>query len=109
MKVIKKLIVPVLGAILVFFVGLYLENEVSNESTIFQTKVIELDNGFGYEIYGKKKLLIRQEYIPSIAGEVPFASYEEANEVANLVKDKISNGESPVVSTKELVHLNISF
>ncbi len=71
-------------------------------------RVIQVDRGFGYDIYANGKMLVHQPHIPGIAGDVAFASKQDATKVAELVVKKLKNGElPPVVSEQELRRLQV--
>ncbi|WP_375587329.1 DUF4907 domain-containing protein [Flagellimonas aurea] len=71
------------------------------------TEVIKVYQGFGYQIYQGDRLLIQQEFVPALPGRRSFPSAEEANKVAELVVQKIEDGQSPHISLDELKELNV--
>jgi hypothetical protein len=74
----------------------------------FQIKLVEYDNGWGYDIYLEEKLVIHQPHIPAIAGRKGFKTKEQANSVAELAVLKIKNGiMPPTITHHELDSLGI--
>ncbi|WP_342155396.1 DUF4907 domain-containing protein [Joostella sp. CR20] len=71
------------------------------------TEIINVEDGYGYEIYYKEKLLIKQKYIPAIATQKSFKTKQDAQKVALLVAQKIKKKQKPVVQITELDSLNI--
>ncbi len=71
------------------------------------TKVFQVDNGFGYSMVYKKKILIKQEFSPGIQNRKAFCSKEDALHIAELVKDKLERNLSPSISIQELKEYNI--
>ena len=79
----------------------------ANTCAVISTKVFKVDNGFGYIITLREKVLIKQNTIPAIQKKIAFCSENDAISVANLVKSKIENNLIPTVSLQELNNLNI--
>ncbi len=73
------------------------------------TTIFKVENGFGYMIVSKGKILIKQENIPTIQEQKPFCSEKDANKIANLVKKKMIHKESPSITLKELEQQEIHF
>ena len=92
-----------------FFAASKLEWDQGEQSQplLLRTKVIALDEGYGYQIFNGDILMIHQDFIPALEGKRPFASSKDAKSVANLVKNKILAGQSPRVSLQELYDLDI--
>lgn len=75
----------------------------------FQIKLVEYDNGWGYDIYLDEKLVIHQPHIPAMAGRKGFKTKEQANSVAELAVLKIKNGiMPPTITLQELDSLGIT-
>lgn len=73
-------------------------------------KVIQIEENWGYEILIDNKLYIHQEKIPSIPGNLPFQTVEDAEKTAKLVALKIKKGIlPPSVSAKEIDSLGIKY
>jgi Domain of unknown function (DUF4907) len=74
----------------------------------YHERIFPSANGWGYEIVHKNRVIIRQEFIPGISGQIPFASAEDAKMVANLVISKLKdNNDLPTVSYKDIELLKI--
>jgi hypothetical protein len=72
------------------------------------SQVVEVSEGYGYQIMQGDRIVILQEFIPCFAGQKPFATTKEALSVANLVLSKLQKGESPLLVPSELSELNIT-
>ena len=69
--------------------------------------VYEINNGYGYSISYNDKLLIKQDLIPAIQNNQAFCNFDDAQKVADLVKEKLKRKENPKISLIELKQLNI--
>lgn len=98
-------------ALIVFFVfyGLVLifYKPKTKESGL-DVVIFEINEGFGYKILNKDKILIKQDFIPAIPEKKAFQNIRDAELVANLVKHRIIHGQSPVIQIKDLENLNIN-
>lgn len=74
-------------------------------------KIVEGENHtFGYEISSQGTVLVRQPFIPAVAGKQGFVSKEEAESVAKLIVQKVEkNIIPPAISIKELDSLKIHY
>ncbi|CAH8284031.1 uncharacterized protein DUF4907 [Mariniflexile fucanivorans] len=92
----------ILSAILVFVI-------ISKTKTdTFETEVYKTETGYGYSISFRNTLLIKQDYIPAIQNNVSFYTEEDAQKVANLVKEKLGKKMNPKISLLELKQLGIT-
>lgn len=73
----------------------------------FKVLVYKTTIGFGYSISYNDKLLIKQERIPAIQSNQPFCNTNDAQKVADLVKEKLKKKENPKISLAEIKKLNI--
>jgi len=72
--------------------------------TIFQLT----DNTWCYDIFKNKKLFIHQTCIPGLPGNEGFKEKADAEKVARLVIEKITNGEAfPTITKEELEKLKV--
>ncbi|WP_396633841.1 DUF4907 domain-containing protein [Maribacter sp. R86514] len=99
--------------LLVLFLALGLGYSIYNQITTdnnqqFHGQVVNLNDGFGYQIMSGDKIVILQEYIPGFPGKQKFVSEEDAQKTVNLVLLKLEEGKSPVLLPSDLVELNIS-
>tara|TARA_R110002167_G_scaffold360907_1_gene578747 strand:+ start:4702 stop:5043 length:342 start_codon:yes stop_codon:yes gene_type:complete len=99
--------------VIILFMGLlffgvlqFIPRTTLNTPTL-KTNILSVDDGYGYQIFKDGKLVIQQEYIPAISGQYSFRKLEDAQTVANLVRNKLMNGHEPMVTVKELAELNI--
>ena len=80
----------------------------SNKKTDYSVKSIQTENGWGYQIFKGKKLLINQPTIPAVQGNQSFSSELDAIKVGELVVNKLlQNQFPPTVSSEELISLGI--
>lgn len=107
MKKIPNLFSVLLILGLLFFGTTKLTSKTKNEAAVLSKKAIKVDGGFGYQIFSGKKLLVQQEFMPSVQGKVPFRSAKDALKVATLVMDKINAGTQPIIKKEELKQLNL--
>ncbi len=74
-----------------------------------KTTIIAVDGGWGYDVSLNGQPYIHQVHIPAINGNHVFISEQEAQQVADIVAQKIQNNEMPPsVSIEELQQLNIT-
>lgn len=76
-----------------------LSNISSNEYNLETHKV---ENGWGYNIFKKNKVIIKQDIIPGLSVKKPFATEKEAIVVGKLMIEKLTNKKIPSISYKEL-------
>ena len=68
----------------------------------FTAKIFEGFNGWGYDILVDDELFIRQESIPSWPGKAGFQKKEQAEQTAQLIINKLKQGQVPAITTFEL-------
>ena len=107
MKNITKIVAPILILGLFLYGVTHLSLNEKVEEPILRKEVIKVPNGYGYQIFSGKKLLVQQEFIPAVRGKQPFQSAKDARKVANLIIEKIRNHISPQISIEELEKLEI--
>ncbi|MFY8128074.1 MAG: DUF4907 domain-containing protein [Chitinophagaceae bacterium] len=73
--------------------------------------LIELKNGWGYEILEHNKVLITQTTIPAVSGYQVFKTKEEATAIANVVINKMEVNKKgmPDISLRELDSCKITY
>lgn len=107
----KYLFITIISIILIFILFKFksITQETENTSQ-YHVNIIENNNGFGYEIRQtiSDKILIKQEYIPSITGKLVFCTEEDALKIGELVVDKLNNHINPAVSKEELKEQQIA-
>lgn len=72
-----------------------------------ELQVYKVDNGYGYEIIHKDRILIKQNSIPSVQGNKKFCDSIDAVKVGNRVIDLLRSNKIPVIKDKDLKKLNI--
>ena len=86
--------------------GVNPQSEKEKNGTITYKVIRAAGNSYGYDIYMNGKLYIHQTNVPGMPGNVGFQSKEAAEKTAQLVKDKLSKGETrPTVTVAELKQL----
>ena len=83
---------------------------VGNSSKVYSLKVKK--NGktgyWLYEIYRLDKLMIKQEFVPSLSLKMPFASEQEAKIIGELVLSRLNKNLPPTLTLSEVErHLEI--
>jgi hypothetical protein len=88
----------------------FIISKANRDEKAVSYKAIVVTNGWGYEIYKKNKLFIKQETIPAAEGYKVFVNEHEAALVAALVVQKIEKGKTdfPSITIKELDSLHIT-
>lgn len=72
------------------------------------SEVYETNDGYGYKIISNNKVLIKQDFIPAISGNIPFDSYIDADNIAKLVIGRILSGQDPKVEKRDIDDLYIT-
>ena len=65
------------------------------------------ENGWGYNILADNKIIIRQPFLPGVAGKAGFDQQQQAATVARIVIEKIKSGEMPTISHQQLQRLGV--
>ena len=72
--------------------------------------IIEVEGGWGYDVFVNGKQYVHQPTIPSVPGLKAFATKEDAQKAAMLVQGKIQRGiMPPSVTPEELDSLGINY
>ncbi len=95
--------------VLFFLVGGFVFWSCDQKTNPFSFQAIEVDSGWGYEVFHKQKVIIRQQIIPGIPGNTSFRTQEEAEKVAKIVVGKLARNQNPMVSKQELNDLGIDY
>jgi len=74
----------------------------SKASTRFDSRVFKVVNGWGYDILVNDTVVIHQESVPVLENQQPFQKSEEAMQTAQLVIQKLKNGEPPSLTKFDL-------
>lgn len=79
-----------------------------NKPSDFSVRSIQLENGWGYQIFKGTKLLINQKNIPAVQGNQSFTSEKDALKAGEFVVNKlIHNQFPPTLTIEELISLGI--
>lgn len=68
----------------------------------YDIKTYKVENGWGYKIYKKNKVIIKQDIIPGMPVKKPFTTEKDAIIVGELMIEKLKNKKIPSISYKEL-------
>ena len=68
----------------VFLVCLFFLNCTPKKS-VYTIKVFQIEQGWGYSIFEKEKLIIRQQYIPSISSQKLFKVKKMPSQLQRLL------------------------
>jgi hypothetical protein len=84
--------------------------EIPEAKPEVEVKIVEVEGGWGYDIYMNNKRYIHQPNIPGVPGLKVFLTKEEAQKTANLAIQKIEMGiMPPSVTPAELDSLGIRY
>ena len=93
----------------VVFIYLFIYVGFLNKNTQqYSTAIHKVDTGFGYTIKYNDKILIKQDFIPAIQKKLSFCTEQDAQKIADVVKNKILKKENPSIFLAELQELKIS-
>lgn len=82
--------------------------ETKSEIT-YSVEVVKEDGNWLYKIYRDDLLYIKQEYVPAVHGKQRFASKNDANQVVQLVLNKLQKQQLPLITKEELITCKIAF
>ena len=74
---------------------------------ILTSEVYKIKNGYGYKIILKDKVIIKQNCIPAIQGNIPFCDSLDALKVSQIVIKKIKSKKMPSIQAEDLMKLKI--
>lgn len=74
----------------------------SRDSNRFESRVFKVVNGWGYDILVNDTVVIHQESVPVMENQQPFVKKEDAIQTAELVIQKLKNGEPPSLTKFDL-------
>jgi hypothetical protein len=93
---------------IIFVIVFQIYSSCKNKEQAFNGMVYRYGNkNYGYTISFNQKVIIRQERIPALEGEVTFKDSIDALKVMDLVIEKLNKGKNPAVNKSELRKLNI--
>lgn len=80
------------------------EQETTNETVSnYSYKVVEGENGWGYQIFDGSTMQINQMHIPSLPGINGFKSQEKAETAAQFIVQEIEKGNFPPTVSPEIL------
>ena len=82
-------------------------SKTDSSASSFSMEVIEVNEGYGYQISHNNHITIFQPFIPCISGKKPFMEKRDAEQVGQLVMKRMKNGESYTVTLADLESLRI--
>ncbi|MDD3723082.1 MAG: DUF4907 domain-containing protein [Lutibacter sp.] len=68
----------------------------------YKLETFMVNNGWGYSILKKDKVIIKQDIIPGIQVKKPFATKKDAVIIGELMIEKLKNKKIPSITYKEL-------
>lgn len=95
----KKLIIIFTVLIITSILVVKLGGASTND---YKLETFKVDSGWGYTIYVKDKVFIKQDIIPGIPIKKPFATKKDAVIVGELMIEKLKSKKIPSISYKEL-------
>lgn len=102
------MLIVLLTGIFIFLIAYSVSLWKVNDLQTFEVKTVQLPQGFGYHIYKGEALLVKQEFIPGVAGNLPFKNEIEAQIIGDLVVSKLVEGNLPTVNHSDLIGLKIT-
>ncbi len=81
---------------------------IDNNDSYFKIEIHKVKNGYGYSLSSYDKILIKQDFIPAIQKKHPFCTFEDAYNVATLVKERFVKNQNPKIILIDLENLNVS-
>ena len=104
MKMTKKYLFYGLGIILLIVLIL---SQTTTKKTSLSLEVIQIEDGWGYEVLIDHKIYISQKCIPVIDGNQAFQTKNDALKVGELLVRKLKNKLTPTITREELINLKI--
>ncbi|WP_158639445.1 DUF4907 domain-containing protein [Arachidicoccus ginsenosidivorans] len=86
----------------------------NEDSSLLRVQAVKLtasaaDARWGYEIYVKDSLLIRQLSVPAVAGKYGFTSKADAEKIGEMVIRKLKTHQIPSISLEELTKAGVRY
>ncbi len=72
-----------------------------------KVNTFKIEDGYGYSIAIRDKIIIYQPFIPAVEGNVPFSSRSDARKTGKIVRKKLKNNQEPALTVKELKEAGI--
>lgn len=94
--------------IIIFVIVFQVFLSCKERAIAYNGEVYKIKDNFGYKIYFKQKLFIRQENIPTITGNISFIDSIGALKTMDLVLKKLNAGENPTITMDDIYNLNLN-
>jgi hypothetical protein len=92
----------------IFVIVFHVFSSCKDKAISFNGQVYQMGTKkYGYSIFFKQKLVIKQESIPAVESSINFNDSIDALKVMDLVLEKLNKGQSPTVEHAELEALKI--
>ena len=78
------------------------------KKTTLRVEAVKNNYGWGYNVLAGDRVYIKQDFIPALPGTHGFVSADDAMKVGTLVAKRISEGEQPTISRRDLDSLGIA-
>jgi hypothetical protein len=97
----KKVLTFSVIIVLSVLVGVYAYKTYKRKTGVY-VETVKVDQGWGYKIYVKGRLVVDQNTMPALSGNKPFPCEKAAEKTANLVVQKVGKGGMPTLSIQEV-------
>ena len=101
-RILYPLFLIVLAAVIVFNLYRYL-----TPAQQLKVRTYQVDNGWGYRILTKNKVIIDQPFIPVIPGKKVFPDRRTASKAGQMVKERMINKELPALKREDLIVIGL--
>ncbi|MBK3516318.1 DUF4907 domain-containing protein [Carboxylicivirga marina] len=71
----------------------------------YSYKIHKVESGYGYQVFNNDKLLIQQDFIPTLEGYIPFDEKNKAEAAAKLVISKLKDKQRPALTNLEIENI----
>jgi hypothetical protein len=92
----------ILAAIVILFILMAFGVFINYRNHHFSVDLIESNQGWGYNILFRNKVIIHQPYMPAMSGQIAFQNKNGAKKTGLLVVKKLRNNQSPGIKAEEL-------
>ena len=86
-----------------------LEYHHANSSGEYALEVFKNEDGWGYQIFVRGKLVIKQNHIPGIKDKNAFKTEGDAKKIGYLVIKRLKKNKPPSISKEDLKRYEVSF
>lgn len=104
-----KIILCILSLVIVISTIALIEYSHVKSQEVYTLKVFENENGWGYQIYYKEQLVIKQNHIPGIVNKKSFKTKSDANKIGHLVISRLMQEQPPNISKEDLDESEVSY